>query len=366
MRPLRNDDLQRVAELAQAVYGGDALTNVSYLDWKFNRNPSGKAIVVVCECQDRIIGIIALVPQVLKIGSSTWLGSWGSDLMVDPQFRRQGIFLALMRSVFERGNKEVAFVYGTRDLKSPTVRGLMKYYEYRYLCDVTVLRKYLRVLSSIEALWVFPRPTPTSLVRYVASLTQLVSSVVIGNLSSLINYPMRFHNPSKAGEAILVGKMDRLVFGKEFDGLWEEVKDSFTIAVVKNNAYLNWRYANPAAHYVGFRADDRGVLRGYAVLAYTMEGKLKTASVVDLVAASSEIASKLMEECVRSAKQDQAHVIKMWETKETGTFARQLGLSKAWRKQPLLMRIHDSKLPKDVVGSIANWYVNIGDTEDWM
>ena len=49
VRPLRDDDLQGVAELAELVYREDPLTNVSYLDWKFNRNPSGKAIAAVCE-----------------------------------------------------------------------------------------------------------------------------------------------------------------------------------------------------------------------------------------------------------------------------------------------------------------------------
>jgi GNAT superfamily N-acetyltransferase len=371
VRPLHNDDLQGVAELARIVYGEDALTDVSYLDWKYYRNPSGKTIGVVCECQDRIVGFNAIIPQVFKIGSSTWRVGWGGDLMVHPEFRRQGMFVALVRSNLEWAAltgtpKDVAFVYGTRDLKSPTIRGLLKYFEYSNPGRLTVLRKYLRVLSSIEALSVFPAPTPKGLMRYVGSLTELVSSVVIGNLSSWITHSMERIAHSQAGEMIQVRKMDRLVFGEEFDRLWEEVKDTLPVAVVKNMAYLNWRYANPAAHYVGFRADDRGVLRGYAVLAYMVEGKLKTGSVMDLLAANSELAAKLVEECMRCAEQDQAHIFKMWETKETKTFAKQLGLRKTRRKQPLVMRVFDPKLPLDLVGSLANWCVNFGDTEDWV
>jgi GNAT superfamily N-acetyltransferase len=366
VRPLRDDDLQRVAELAKVVYGSDALTNVSYLDWKFNRNPSGKAIVAVCECQDRVIGITALFPQVFKSGSSTWRGACGGDLMVDPQFRRQGIFIALVRSLFDWVAEDIAFVYGVRSLKSSTVGGLFKYFEYVNIGDVNTLTKYLRVLSSIRALSFSLRPTLTSLRWYLGSMRELISVVVICSLSSLIVHSMNGRIPSEGGDVILISEMDRLVFGEEFNRLWEEVKDSLPITVVKNSAYLNWRYANPAGRYVGFRACVNGVLRGYAILVYAVRGKLKTAMIMDILAANSDIAAKLVDKCMRRAKQDQAHIFKMWETKETRIFPEHPVLRRAWHKEPLVMHVLDSQLPRELVDNIANWCVSSADTKDEM
>ena len=102
------------------------------------------------------------------------------------------------------------------------------------------------------------------------------------------------------------------------------------------------------------------------MLAYGVIGKLKTAWLVDLLAVNSEVAAKLLEERLRSAKQDQLDMFKMWETKQTSAFARQLGLRRASRKPTLVMSVQDSRLPMDLAGNIANWCVNFGDTEDWI
>jgi len=362
VRPLRNDDLNGVAELARAVYGKSALTDVSYLDWKFNRNPSGKAIVAVCDCQGQIIGVAGLFPQTFKIGSSVWRGAWGGDVMVHPQFRRHGIFIAVMGAVFEWAARDVAFAYTTRSRKSPPIRGVFKYFEIITPGGIFARTKCIRILPTIGALSVSLEPTLTSLMQHAGTIRELISFAPVENLTNNSGFPA----PFSRDESIRVRKLDSLVFGEEFENLWEEVKDSLPIAVVKDRTYLNWRYANPTGSYIGFRAEKNGALCGYALLAFTMRRRLKTAWVAELLAVNPEVAIELVEACLECARQEHAHIFKMWETKETRALAGRLGFKKTWHKEPIIVHVLDSKLPKNLVGNIDNWCINFGDTEDWM
>jgi len=368
IRSFREDDLPRLVELARIVYGDQhALTNVAYLDWKYTKNPSGKAVAAVCEQRGQIIGFTALIPQEFEINHATWCFAWGGDLMVHPQFRRQGVFVAMVQSVFRWSEGKISLVYGARELGSPTLRGLFKHFDYVNAGKVITVKKYLRTFSAIRHLWFYPKPALRNLVRYLASVADLISSVLISYIISLIDHAMGLQKKfSGKDQVIQVNEMNRLVFGEEFDSLWEDVGDSLPICVVKTKEYLNWRYANPTATYIGFRADRDGVLSGFAVLAYTIQRRLKTAWLVDLLAANPDSAARLVEECLRRARRDQAHIFKMYDMTLTKNFARSFGLLKTWYKRSLAVYIADPRIPKDLLSDIANWHVTVADIEDWI
>jgi GNAT superfamily N-acetyltransferase len=366
IRRFQKTDLTGIAKLAETVYRGDALADTAYLEWKYLRNPLGEAMVAVCECEGQIIGAQALVPQPMKIGDEVYQCAWGCDLMIHPEFRRQGIFIALARFTFEWSKGIISIVYGTRGMRDPTIRGLFKYFNYMKPGRLIMLMKYLRPLSALRCIWIYEKVTSKNALRYLRELLELLTVTLSGTFTSSI---LRLAGGSKLprkDEAIEVKEINAAIFGSEFDKLWEESKDGSPVMVVRSKEYLNWRYANPVGEYVAFRADKQGALRGYAALAYVMTGKMKAAWLFDLLASESDVASALLQQCMNRAKRDNAIVFKMWDMKVTRNYSRRLGLWPAWRSTPLSMHLDDANIPAEVVGKLSNWYVTAGDTEDWM
>jgi hypothetical protein len=163
-----------------------------------------------------------------------------------------------------------------------------------------------------------------------------------------------------------VSELKPLVFDGEFDRLWREAQESFSVAVVRSKQYLNWRYANPSATYIGLRADLEGRLCGYCVVSYLSTGKLKTAWVADLLFTVPQVGAALLQQILRRTKQDGADVVIMWDGKDIRGYCRHLGFRKSWLNQRLCISIQPPHLPDEFIGDISNWYLTVADTEDWI
>jgi len=77
---------------------------------------------------------------------------------------------------------------------------------------------------------------------------------------------------------------ERESFGKEFDEFYEDARKGFLVSVVRDSAYLNWRYLKkPEEKYriLTLRTEDR--LRGYIVLKLGSIRNLRTGLVMDLL-----------------------------------------------------------------------------------
>jgi hypothetical protein len=362
VRPVTPDEpLTHLAELGAAIYGKEAaLANEQYLDWKFHRNPYGTT-VVICEIDNKTVGCAALIGVPMKIKNTICKGAIAGDHMAHPQYRRQGIFVDVTRESFKLGS-DIAFAHGSQELDSPTVRGITKHLGFIIVGNFPVLKRYISSLSGLAHLWVYDRLTPGHLLRYLGSFAELVWITLAQTTISAI-YTSGNENKSDATQRIIVRETD-LQFKDEFDRLWEEVGPSFTIAVERRKEYLNWRYANPCASYRILRADVGGKLRGFIVFAYDNTKAFKTARVLDLLFASPNVGIALVEACMREAKEDGAHVLKLYKNKLTGHLSRPLGLVEAWSQNHVVAKIVKSDVPEEVVSDISNWFLTGTDIED--
>jgi GNAT superfamily N-acetyltransferase/lipocalin len=356
--------LQVVAELARAVYKQDVMTDTQYLDWKFNKNPYG-AFPATCESDGRTIGFVALIPLLVKIKNSTKLCAIGGDGMVHPDFRRLGILREMMGFILKEVGENLYIVYGTQSIHSPTARAITKYLHFIRVGNIRVLEKYYVPLSASRHLWVYDRLTPSNLLRFLGSICKLIYLSLYGSLVSLLN-SIAGYSASAEKRGIYVREIQPLHFGPEFDKLWEEVGGSFKVAVVRTSRYLNWRYANPSATYIALRADEDRCLCGYCVLTYSIVGKgLKVAWVMDMLSRDPDVAAALIQRASDKAKQDGAHVLRMFYNKENRNIGR-FGLGRAWWTSPLFVRFQNDEILGDTVRDISNWYLTVGDTEDWL
>ena len=279
------DDSAAIAKLAQTVFGADSnLTHSAYLEWKYFKNPFG-GMAVVHEVDDKIVGFGGLMILPIKIDKLVALGAIGSDAMVYSEYRRRGVFMAMLNHAYKQPDFNIAIVYGTQSARSPTILGVTKYLQNINIGDIIVLKKYLRPTQALRHMWTYPTLTRTSLAKYLGNIAELIILQMVANFRSLNN---ALHGDGHLrGQRIEIREITPLVFGDEFDGLWERSKESFRVGVVRIKQYLNWRYANPLASYIGLRADAEGQLCGYCILSYTRKGRQKIAWIVDLLAENS-------------------------------------------------------------------------------
>lgn len=362
VRPLTADEpLNHLAELGAAIYGKEAtLANEQYLDWKFHRNPYD-TIVVLCEIDYQPVGCAALIGVPMKIKNTVCKGAIAGDHMVHPNHRRQGIFVDVTRESFKLAS-DIAFAHGSQELDSPTVRGVTKHLGFIIVGNFPILKRYLSSLSGLANLWVYDRPSPGNVLRYLGSLAELVWISLAQTIISA-THTSRKEDISDVTQRIIVRETD-LHFKEEFDQLWEEVGPSLAIAVERRKEYLNWRYANPCASYKSLRADVNGKLRGFLVFAYDNNKAFKTARILDLLFASPEVGRALVEACIRRAKQDGAHVLKLYKNKLSTQLSGPLGLVEGWSQNHVVAKIIRSDVPEEVVSDISNWFLTGTDIED--
>lgn len=70
----------------------------------------------------------------------------------------------------------------------------------------------------------------------------------------------------------------------DFDGLWQRVEEHYPLAIVRGNAFVDWRYRrHPFRSYRLFTASRRGEVLAY--VCYTLPAEGETAVLTDVVAA---------------------------------------------------------------------------------
>jgi len=79
-----------IRQAYRALFPDDPDKSVELLDWRFRRNPHGDAKFAVAGKDDQIVGLIALVPTRLRVGSVEMRGYQAIDTVAHPSCRGRG------------------------------------------------------------------------------------------------------------------------------------------------------------------------------------------------------------------------------------------------------------------------------------
>jgi len=93
---------------------------------------------------------------------------------------------------------------------------------------------------------------------------------------------------------------------------------------------------------------------------------MKVAWLIDVLSAKPDIAAALVKACLQRAAKDDAHLFMMYQTRQSQSYQKSLGLVSGWpRTKPLAIRTEAMALP-EAVRDFSKWYLNVVDTEDWI
>jgi GNAT superfamily N-acetyltransferase len=348
-------DREGVRALARVCFPASDIADPAYFNWQCDQNPSGQAYELITKKRSAVTGYCAAIPTRHKIGPDVAKGSLGVNVMTHPDYRGRGIYVLLQREVDRLcGKDQIQFNFGFSN-------------EYSH-------RNCLRRLGYQEIgrfpLWILP----FNLNRILKSRTP--------KQGMLMRAAAFAANPfwSLARSMFSLRRKDRSMeiktaaaITEEFDRFWQKAKADQTNILIRDRAYLEWRFIrHPTRTYKVFAARSKGQLRGYLVARMTEIEGVPCAVLVDILTEKASEGRKAAGELIaafnRQAREDGAalgfclmlrHSPVARALRHNGYFICPKPLLP--REFPIILHWNMSGTPPAGLFDLKCWYMTLGD-----
>ena len=347
------DDTEDCLGLLRTIWGDSAPAAPAYQDWQCQRSPAGAAIATLAREVEtgRVIGQAVAIPIHVRLSGKVRTAGLSLAPVSDPGYQNQEISVGLLRDVCALLVEEgIAFTYGFPD---------------RLSYSTFVNRAGFRDAGSVPLLI---RPlNPERLALKTAH------SRVLGKTASIARKIWRTPAPKPRQEGppgLEIAEIDS--FDDSFAVFWDRVQHRFPIMVVRDPAYLNWRFVEvPTAEYTIYAARSDGQIRGFTVLRAAPLGEFSAGLIVDLVveaSAEGRVAGRLLiDKAYSYSKDHDLDLVASLALRHTDEFRllRSRGFwpcPKFLQPQPfrLVVHCHDEEASR-LAYDLRNWFVTMGD-----
>ncbi len=367
MRAYKKGDELNILKLMKASgFEREYQRTLEYWSWKYASSPYGH-LTAVAECDGQLIGSMGLSLVKMKAGPLEILGSQAADLIVHPEFRRQGIFLAIGRFLLKEAEKNgVVVTYGFPNEQARS--GHLKYGWFD-VCEVPRLFKPVNMNNAMDVF------EGNRMIRILSQhkTSKTITNFVLKEILSLASILARASNLNRKSGLQNLKIRQVNSFDDRVDNLWDRVSKDYEISVVRNRHYLNWRFFScPGVKYTTLLAEDNEEMLGYAVLLCREEGNLRVGHIVDIFAPlnNGNVVRSLITEATEYFRQMNVDIIVCWMLKvsPTGHFVytilRNNGFVRVPGKSTLFIaRINSSDSSLSRVKDSSKWFVTKGDSD---
>ena len=293
-RAYRVEDLESLAEFLVPLRDESFTCRTrgkvdTYYRWKYGNGPGESNRVRVAVGTEGLIGVVALLPRCIKLEGRILTAFEMGDILTAAGYRRQGVFSALGREVCEAAASMGALSYVKPNADSAPV--LLNHLGFRPLVELETLAR------------------PIGISRILAQRFGRVFGACGRALDKLFAVRATSGPPFVTREP---------TFTEEFDQLWDAVASDYPAIVVRDRAYLEWRYEqNPTRYTVLAARDGIGRLQGYGVgLVVQCAGK-RIGYLVDILTRREDRATQvaLVKAILRSSADDGAQTVYTWVVK---------------------------------------------------
>jgi hypothetical protein len=267
-RPYEQGDENKIVPLLKAAFEKWPFFDidcspVEHWRWRYQENPLNKTNVVVIEKNEEIIACGHNILSDIKIYGKDYLGSYGTDHCVDPNYQGLGLSKKITEAHHELRKKE---------------RVLLPYM-------VTVNPK---IIASGARKIAFPHGFPLSVV-YLTRIEDINKHIQMKEVKqeTLVRIRHILEKTIKSQDIqpnfnITVNQFSR--FNEKIDRFFEKINKYYDFIIKKNRDYLNWRYCDPrAGKYVIKLAEDNEQILGYAICRINKLEEYHTGYIVELL-----------------------------------------------------------------------------------
>lgn len=218
-------DRETVLALWQQGFPSTAHHPVKY-DWCYGATPQGKGRLYLLQSSEGgdVIGVQGIVPRRWWVGGKTTPTGICADLVVDQRHRSIGPALALVRQVVEREQRgdDARLLYGFPNLKSEAL------YRRAGYTKKGIITRYARPLRL--QVWLSRKGLPAPL------------AVVLGKIADLAFEGWLLLNKRRMSRRWRC--VPATQFDERFDAFWSRVSARVGPMVIRDRAYLEWRFGN--------------------------------------------------------------------------------------------------------------------------
>jgi hypothetical protein len=250
-------DRDGIIQCRQASFPGEDLEKQedSYWQWEFVDNHTGPAEIFVACDGDKVVGHYAVIPQRYILDQKPLNAAIAVDAMTHPDYRYQKILTSIGRFMIEHCSTKTHFEFITAYAIRPAVLpGHIRVgWKPRFKIPIWVLPLSIKEILEKKIEFFQKRP-------FMASMADLISSVVFRLLSSLLL------SPQKKYRVIIADRMGQ----DEYRLFWVNFMKQLPAGCViqdRTLEYLQWKYeSNPLRKYKYHLAyDDMDRLAGVMV-----------------------------------------------------------------------------------------------------
>ena len=328
-----------IAFLNKAYEENPRMSNTDFWNWHFVQTPHAeeeKLSVWIAKSGEKIAGQIAATPIVVNICGEQKKAIWILDLIIAPDFRRQGLAKKLVHAAEEF----CPLILGINTAEQHSTE-LLKSLGYKIILNIPRFHKFLFAGNDI---------------REIANLKPLREAV---NLAFAV-----FRKKFKPNKNVrFIEKFD-----ESFDALWTEAENQWSCAVRRDAKMLEWQFLlQPKKKYeiIGYYEGEK--LLGYAVIYFRKKGAngaIKKAAIADICYHPSkpkETVDALLEESLRIAVERRVgglvtDVLDDLIEERLGTFG-------FWRVKKPLQFLLKSPENQDLLYNPKKWFLTRGDSD---
>jgi GNAT superfamily N-acetyltransferase len=339
------EDSEQILSLRELVFGEfeKEKLNDQFWKWEFVEGPDGKAYIYVAVDEGNVVGHLADIPRRFSVNGHVVLGTFSVDLMVHPDYRREGMFLKLMHYATERVEREKGHFRTALPFREETIAGLLKC-GWEIAGELPVLVYPLRFSGIIH--------------RYLhfSPLSLLIGGVARGGY-------FLFWGGKRKEKAQGIQLEEVTQLDSRFDRFWQKAMNLYVVMGIRDQAFLDWRYfKNPVRTYTFYRAIENGEMTGYLVLRKVDLLRFNSAVIVDLLALSDQALRALIEKGIQQGQREGADLIGCMIPQRHPYYQvlRESGFLPSPKKF-LLMVYRQGKGMVSLAPE--TWYMNCGDTD---
>jgi len=320
----------------------DALRDI--WEWKYFKPPfqfaDGPRMFII-ERRGIIIGFQGMISCRIKIGPEIKPMIWAVDFAVHPRYQRQGLGIQLLKAVMKEQPDTIQM--GT---PLPNAYQLGKKLGCR---DLTELISHKRITAPAPF---FRRNNPLAAIG--ASCLFALANIVSG-MSAILS----------RNKDLSILEAD--AFDSRFDQFWNEVQDDYEAIVVRDAAYLNWRFMQrPGNRYSVLAAMRGNKIVGYMVTRLSMSDDISKGDIVDFLTRKNDTAAFtfLLHHAVKRLTVRKAAIISCTITpfqRPQKKVLRGNGFFVGKRISPLTFG--PQGLGSDFLPKVKDWYLTLSDSD---
>jgi hypothetical protein len=271
IRDYREGDEAAIVALFEKVFGKPMgrTRSAPHWRWEYTQNPVGPRTIELVWDGATLAGQYAVSPRRVWCGGREVLAALSLDTMTHPDYARQGIFTASADACYEAmAERGFAFVYGFP--KASSVGAFERRLSWSLVMKMPVHVKPIDVGRFVAEKVDRPRLAPWL----------SLGSRMLSRAPGIVANTRRRWQSRVPVEVTACSAIEEWA-----DDLWARCRAHHHVWVVRDRAYLDWRYdARPESDYVFLRAEAGGTIVGLAVLAVATREQGRICFVMELLA----------------------------------------------------------------------------------